>query len=177
MRFRSVIDRHTWKDESWGDVQKRRLIQCLELTGRLFIADGLATEKALEPIRVGSFLYVIQSQSSRIQWVGRFGRWQEFANRELSKNKNNNNNNDCIWYSDPESDSQRELKATYSVHCRPTWEINLYLTPGPGVEPGSSALKASVLPLGHPVSRTEITVYGTHAAISCLFNRLSSWQL
>ena len=61
----------------------------------------------------------------------------------------NNNNNDCIWYSDPESDSQRELKATYFVRCRPTWEINLYLTPGPGVEPGSSALKASVLPLGH----------------------------
>ena len=53
------------------------------------------------------------------------------------------NNSDCIWYSDPESDSQRELKATYSVRCRPTWEINLYLTPGPWVEPGSYALKAS----------------------------------
>ena len=31
-----------------------------------------------------------------------------------------NNNNDCIGYSDPESDSQGELKATYSVRCRPT---------------------------------------------------------
>ena len=58
-------------------------------------------------------------------------------------------NNDCIWYSDPESDSQGELKATHSVRCRPTWEINLYPTPGPGVDPGSSALKTSVLPLGH----------------------------
>ena len=55
----------------------------------------------------------------------------------------------CIWYNDPESDFQRELKAAYSVRRRPTWEINLYLSPRPGVEPGFSALKASVLPLGH----------------------------
>ena len=43
----------------------------------------------------------------------------------------------------------RELKACYSVRCRLTWEINLYTTSRPGVEPGFIALKANVLPLGH----------------------------
>ena len=33
---------------------------------------------------------------------------------------NNDKNNDCICYSDPESDSQRELKADHSARCRPT---------------------------------------------------------
>ena len=55
----------------------------------------------------------------------------------------------CICNSDPESDFQREWKAAYSVRCRPTWEINLYLPPRPVVEPGPSALKANVLLLGH----------------------------
>ena len=77
--------------------------------------------------------------------------YKEASIDELNRTykNNNNNNNDCNWYSDPESDSQRELKAAYSVRCRPTGQFNLYQTPGPGVEPGFSALKASVLPLGH----------------------------
>ena len=49
------------------------------------------------------------------------------------------------------------LKVTLNVNWEPLIlsavgrlvNYNLYLTPGPGVEPGSSALNASVLPLGH----------------------------
>ena len=69
-----------------------------------------------------------------------------------------------IWYGEPESDFQWELKAAYSVRYQLTWEINLYLLPRPGVEPaiwevepGLSALKTSdVLPLGHRGSASSI---------------------
>ena len=59
-----------------------------------------------------------------------------------------------LWCSE-DSGNGFQPKAPYFVYCRPTREVDLQLSLRPGVEPGSPALKASMLPLGHHGLVTE----------------------